>query len=91
MVDKIVDKVVLIMKQPEKIRNIAICAHIDHGKCVAGDSLVFLNDGRFILARDLFDRHEHVGKLVKDSIEKIIDIRDLNIETLSFNKSENRL
>ena len=29
MAEKIVDKVTRIMKHPEQIRNIAICAHID--------------------------------------------------------------
>lgn len=29
MAEKMVDKVTNIMKQPERIRNIAICAHID--------------------------------------------------------------
>ncbi|HLC37181.1 MAG TPA: elongation factor EF-2 [Candidatus Nanoarchaeia archaeon] len=79
------------MKQPENIRNIAICAHIDHGKCVSGDTKVFLNNGKLVSAKDLFDRYENKGKVVKDFIEKVVDVKDFNVETISFNKVTNKL
>ncbi|MDP7324109.1 MAG: GTP-binding protein, partial [Candidatus Woesearchaeota archaeon] len=40
MSDKMVERVMKSMRDKERIRNIAICAHIDHGKTTFSDNLL---------------------------------------------------
>ncbi|MEM3185881.1 MAG: elongation factor EF-2 [Conexivisphaerales archaeon] len=37
-----------IITNQEQIRNFGVIAHVDHGKCVSGDSLITLADGRIV-------------------------------------------
>ncbi|MFA6072697.1 MAG: elongation factor EF-2 [Candidatus Woesearchaeota archaeon] len=47
---KMVDRVTELMVRPERIRNIAIAAHIDHGKTTFSDNLLF---GAGMMSQDL--------------------------------------
>src|SRR3989339_320965 len=50
MAEKMVDKVKRLMTSQDKIRNIAIAAHIDHGKTTFSDNLLF---GAGMMSEDL--------------------------------------
>ncbi len=65
MSDKMVDKVTSLMKNKEQIRNIAICAHIDHGKCINGNTKLILSDGSFLNAKELYDKIAKDGSLIR--------------------------
>ncbi|MBT5924290.1 elongation factor EF-2, partial [Candidatus Woesearchaeota archaeon] len=40
MAEKMVEKVTRLMKEPTQVRNIGVCAHIDHGKTTFSDNLL---------------------------------------------------
>jgi len=91
LADDKTEKVKKLMTQPEKIRNIAIAAHIDHGKCIAGNSRLVL-DGGVKNAKELFELSERKGKKAfEDENKEIYDISDLGINTFSLDRNEKRL
>jgi len=78
-----------LMNKLDFIRNIGIAAHIDHGKCISGDSLVSLNSGENIPAEELFEQYENIGLALKDDEkEKIVEINDLFVNSYDKNKKQ---
>jgi len=81
-----------MMNNKENIRNIGIVAHIDHGKCVSGETQVFLETGELVRAKELFEALSKKGELVKDNgKEKVFKTNKEKIKALSFNPEEKRL
>ena len=81
------EKVQELMSNPENIRNIAICSHIHHGKCISKDSRIALADGSFIRAEDIFDKYSKYGKkIISNKNETVIDISKTGLKALSLNK-----
>jgi len=85
--EKMVDKVTRIMKDPKNIRNIAICAHIDHGKTTFSDNLLA---GAGMMSTDLagsaraLDFHE-------DEQERGITIDSASVSMVHDYKGEEKL
>ena len=73
-----------LMDKLDRIRNIGIAAHIDHGKCVSGDSLISLTNGENVKAKELFERFENKGKLIKNNRdEKVYRVKNLFVNSLN--------
>jgi elongation factor 2 len=72
MSEKMVDKVFRIMKSPEQIRNIATCAHIDHGKTTFSDNLLA---GAGMMSK------EDAGKALKLDFHEDEQTRGITIDT----------
>ncbi len=85
MARQMIDRVKELMTQPERIRNIAIAAHIDHGKCVSGETRIMLADGRFETAEALFKAFAKENDIVYKDKEKTVH-RSNGIAVYSLDK-----
>jgi elongation factor 2 len=86
---KIVQECEALMDDPENIRNIAIAAHVDHGKCVTGDARVSLADGRVLPARELFEDIREDGEPQPDEGEAYVPSESL--EVASFDRADGEM
>ncbi|MFH1840019.1 MAG: elongation factor EF-2 [Nanoarchaeota archaeon] len=87
MADDKTQKIKNIMKQPQFIRNVGVCAHIDHGKTTFSDNLLA---GAGMLSEELagkqlaLDFHE-------DEQERGITIDSANVSMLHHSKGQDHL
>ena len=60
-----------IVSNKDQVRNIGIIAHVDHGKCVSGDSLVSVSDGSIREIKGLYESLQSSGpaRLEVDSLD----------------------
>ncbi|MBI4438616.1 GTP-binding protein, partial [Candidatus Woesearchaeota archaeon] len=80
------------MSKPANIRNICTSAHIDHGKCISGDSRLMLGDGRILAAEQLFKIAETEGtKAFEDQNKVIYNTNSAGIKAVSLNKKTGKL
>ncbi|MBI2673590.1 elongation factor EF-2 [Candidatus Woesearchaeota archaeon] len=87
MADNLAEKVTRLMQYPERIRNICTCAHIDHGKCISGDSRIVLGNGTIVNAQKLFDLAENKGIRFEETNDHVIyDTGKLGLNVFSLNK-----
>jgi elongation factor 2 len=76
-----IERIMETMKDPIRIRNVATSSHVHHGKCVSGDTLIFL-ENKTLFARELFEIAKKEGILKKKGREEIYEfIKPLSVLT----------
>ena len=63
---------------------VTVCGHVDHGKCVSGDTLIPLVDGTIISAKELFENNFNKEEVKKIEDDLFQDISKKGIEVFSF-------
>ncbi|MBI5553730.1 MAG: hypothetical protein HY917_03235 [Candidatus Diapherotrites archaeon] len=80
-----------LMGNQQNIRNIGIVAHIDHGKCVSGNTRLYLGSGELVEAQQLFNQSAQ-GKPIKAGEKELVyDISEQNILAMSFDANSRQL
>ena len=88
----VVGEVGKLMRDTKHIRNMAIVAHVDHGKCVSGDTRIVLSDGRVMTARDLFGLISQTGSIARQTSDEIVfDAGKNGLKVFSLNKESGKI
>src|SRR3989344_9488283 len=87
MGEKMVEKVTRLMKEQDRIRNIAICAHIDHGKTTFSDNLLA---GAGMMSEELAGK-QLVLDFHEDEVERGITIDAANVSMVHKFEGEDYL
>src|SRR3990167_3161799 len=91
MADEKLAKMLRVVSDPVRIRNIATSAHIHHGKCISGNSRVFLTNGMIKTAEQIFDEVSKEGKVHKENDDHTIFVPKNKIEIFSLNKETRKV
>ena len=75
MKKEMIERIKECMQHPERIRNVATSSHVHHGKCVSGDTLIFLED-KTLTAKELFEIAKKDGILLKKDLEEIYKLAE---------------
>ncbi len=86
----VVEEVQRLMSNIEQIRNVAIVAHVDHGKCISGDARLYLANGRVVKAKDLYAEIIKLGKLVRSDKDEEVYEAD-GTDCFSLNKETTKI
>lgn len=73
-------------KQEKTIRQpiVTVCGHVDHGKCVAGDTMIPLAQGNILTAKEIFEKNYDEKKAVKEGTDIYQEVTHLKL----FSKKE---
>ena len=80
-----------LMAKQTNIRNVCTSAHIHHGKCISGDSRVFVADVGLKSAKDIFEQTANDGEVYEDNEDHTIFIPKKEILIYSLNKETNKI
>ncbi len=70
---------------------VTVAGHVDHGKCISGDTLIPLIDGTIITAKELFEKISRKGKIFQENEEHTIFSPNKKIEVFSLNKENGKI
>lgn len=83
---RLVEDINKIMFFKENIRNFCICSHVDHGKCVSGDSKVYVN-GQWKQASVLFESLKQSPIIFSGENKTVLDVSSKGLRTISLDVS----
>src|SRR3990167_2350102 len=83
--ETMIEKVQRIIKDSKYIRNICTSAHIHHGKCISGDSRIFLANGFIATAKDIFENILKNGNSIAETEAFIIYTPKKQVKNIFFN------
>ena len=89
--EDVVKNAVRLMNNTANIRNIGIAAHIDHGKCISGNSRILLGEGSTINAKSLYGKIALSGTKIRETGNETVFEPKETTEIFSVNKENGKI